>query len=228
MTGRMTAADLAKRIKVPRTTAHRILDTLVAEGYVIHNQHNHCFQLSQKVRRLAQGNNRDSPISEVARPILRDLCGEILLPVGLTAPVGHDIMLQVSMDHEAPLAQHYLPEGFTFPVTYGAYGRLFLAHCAREVSLELIATALSSTPAYLTPHAIPTEADLVQIRKRGYAVSARPAAPAGILAVPVYVREHYVAGIHLRFPNHPVAAKEAVERYLARLQRAARDIEAAS
>jgi len=227
MTGRMTAAELAKRINVPRTTAHRILDTLVAEGYVIHNEHNHCFQLSHKVRQLAKGHHRDNALAQVVRPILRSLCREVLLPVGLTAPVGHEIVLQVSLDHEAPLAHHYLPEGFAFPVTYGAVGRLFLAHCTESVRRELIATALSTAPKYLKLHDPPTNMELDQIRDLGYAVSARPAAPEGVLAVPVYLNGHYLAGVHLRFPNHPSALKEAVERYLTRIQSVARAIETA-
>jgi DNA-binding IclR family transcriptional regulator len=227
MTGRMTAAELAKRINVPRTTAHRILDTLVAEGYVIHNEHNHCFQLSHKVRQLAQGHHRDNTLAQVARPILRSLCREVLLPVGLTAPVGHEIVLQVSLDHEAPLAHHYLPEGFAFPVTYGAVGRLFLAHCAEDARRDLIATALSSVPKYLKLYEPPTNAELDKIRDLGYAVSARPTAPEGVLAVPVYLHGKYLAGAHLRFPNHASALSEAVERYLARIQHVAHAIELA-
>ena len=227
MTGRMTAAELAKRINVPRTTAHRILDTLVSEGYVIHNEHSHCFQLSHKVRQLAQGHHRDDTLSHIARPILRSFCREILLPVGLTARVGHEIVLQVSMDHEAPLAHHYLPEGFAFPITFGAVGRLFLAHCTEEVRRELIAAAFSTSPKYLTLHPPPTSVELDAIRDLGYAISARPGAREGVLAVPIFLKGQYLAGAHLRFPNRPTAVNETLDLYLLRIQNVARSIEVA-
>lgn len=226
MSGRISAAELAKRIKVPRTTAHRILDTLVAEGYVFYNPHNHCFQLGQKIRRLAQGCSLDELIGEVARPILRDLCHEILHPVGLIAPVGHNLMLQVATDFEAPLALAQLPEGFYFPATYGAVGRLYLAHCAPDTRVKLIAAAQISAPSYLRQHALPSNEELDRIREQGFAVSAQPGAPAGILVVPVFVHGNYVASVHVRFGNHATAADEAIDRYLQRLKQAARDIEA--
>ena len=226
MTGRISAAELAKRIRVPRTTAHRILDTLVAEGYVFYNPHNHCFQLGQKIRRLAQGVTRDELISEVARPILRELCHEVLLPVGLITPVGHNLMLQVATDFEAPLALAQLPEGFYFPATFGAVGRLYLAHCTPESREKVSAAAQASAPTYLKRHELPSTEELERIREQGYAVSARPGAPAGILVVPVYVHGNYVASVHVRFGNHATAAAEAIARHLDRLKRAARDIEA--
>lgn len=226
MTGRTTAAALAKRINVPRTTAHRILDTLVFEGYVLYNPNNHCFQLGPKVRELAQGLDRDELISEVARPILTELCRELLLAVGLITPADHHLVLQVAMDDEAPLSIIHMAEGFYFPVTFGAHGRLFLAHCAEGVRNKLIAEAQSSGPAYLTSHAPPTLAELEHTRRVGYAVSARPGAKEGVLAVPVYFKGDYVASVHIRFTNFDGADKHAVERYLPRLKQAAHDVEA--
>jgi IclR family mhp operon transcriptional activator len=226
MTGRITAAELAKKIGVPRTTAHRILDTLVADGYVFYNPHNHCFQLGQKIRRLAQGFTRDELISEVARPILRDLCHELLFPVGLITPVGNDLMLQVATDSEAPLALAQLPEGFYFPATYGAVGRLYLAHCTPDARKKISAAADASAPTYLKRHTRPSDDELDRIRSQGYAVSAQPGAPAGILVVPVFAHGNFVASVHIRFGNYHGAAAEAVERYLDHLKRAAREIEA--
>lgn len=227
MTGRVTAAEMGKRINVPRTTAHRILDTLVAEGYVLYNPYNHCFQLTRQVRRLAGASNRDELLSAVARPILRDLCREMLLAVGLVAPVGRDLMLKVAMDGEAPLSIAHLPEGFYFPVTFGACGRLFLAHCTEAVRSEFISDAIASKPTYLTSHAPPTDAELNDIFKTGYAISARPAAPEGVLAVPVYADGDYVASVHVRFTNRENAIPDAIKTYLPRLLQAARDVEAA-
>jgi DNA-binding IclR family transcriptional regulator len=173
----------------------------VVEGYVEYNPNNHCFQLAHRVRALAQGVSRDELISQVARPILRDLCRELLLSVGLIMPVGGYLMLQVAMDGEAPLSPVHLPEGFQFPITFGAAGRLFLAHCPDEVRNELVEAAMASSPTYLTPHPPPTEAELDHIRQLGYAVSARPGAPEGVPA-------------------------DAIDNFLARLRQAAREVEA--
>lgn len=225
---RLTPTQLSRRLGVPRTTAHRILQTLVAEGYVIHDGASRSYHLGSEVRRLAQGFNRDSLVAEVARPALRALCAQLLTPVGLAAPRGHDIVIQVSMDYEAPLALNRLPEGTAFPVTYGPSGHLFLAHCDPDLRRQIVAgAALSPAARRPSPPRPPGDAELRRIRRRGYALSvSRDANIAeGVLATPIYLDGTFIASIHLRFMKRVVSPASAVERYLQPLLASARQIE---
>jgi DNA-binding IclR family transcriptional regulator len=182
----LTGSELAARLKIPRTTAHRILDTLAADGYVVHDIANRCFRLSTKVRHIAFGFNRDSLLAEVARPVLQALCRETLMPVGLTTPVGQHIVTQVSTDHEAPLALERIEEGSTFPLTLGASGHIYLAHCAKDVREKLLSAAARAAPGD-SPQTRPSDADLDRIRSDQYAISPpRDGWAEGIIAVPVY------------------------------------------
>lgn len=227
---RLTATELGRRIGIPRTTAHRILDTLVAEGYVVHDRTTHSFRLTSQIRRLAQGFSRESLVAEIARPVLRALCHELLTPVGLTTPRGHDVVIQVSMDYEAPLALERLPEGTAFPVTYGPSGHLFLAHCEPDLRRQIVAAAASSPSARrAVPPAAPADAELERIRTQAFAltVSREPRLAEGVLAVPLYLDGQFIGSVHLRFMKRVYSASAALERYLPPLRAAACDIERA-
>jgi IclR family mhp operon transcriptional activator len=228
--GRMTAAELAREIKVPRTTAYRILETLVSEGYVAHDPIGHSFYLVSRVRQLAYGFNRDDLVSEAARPILHDLCQKVLMPVGLTTPVGTDMVIQVSMDHEAPLALVRLPEGTAFPITYGPTGHLFLAHCSEELRRRVIALSLthpSVASQRLPPGDTPSDDYLDSLRRKKFAVGLGVGSQTveGLIAVPVYFKGIYAASLYMRFMKKVLSPEVVIARHLPDLTAAAAAIE---
>ena len=221
----LTGSELAAHLKIPRTTAHRILETLASDGYLIHDEVKHWFHLSTKVRHIAFGFNRDSLLAEVARPVLLSLCRETLMPVGLTSPVGQQMVTQVSTDHDAPLALDRIEEGSTFPITIGASGHIYLAHCAKDVRDKLIATAVNTAKpksAYLPP----SDAEFDRIRSNQYAFSPPyEDGREGLIAVPVYLNGGYVAGIYLRYMRRVVTKNTVIQVLLPKLRSAAIEIE---
>lgn len=225
VTDRLTGADLSKRLKIPRTTAHRVLETLAHEGYAIHDVANRCFRLSGKTRHLAFGFDRDALLAEIARPILKALSAETLMPVGLSTPVGTRIVTQVATDHDAPLALERVKEGAIFSLTFGASGHVFLAHCSPEARRQLLQAAAAERPSG-DAQTIPTEDDFERILERGYAVSPpRAGWDEGLIAVPVYLSGNYVASVHLRFMRRVLTVAQVVLRHLPQLQDAAKAIE---
>ncbi len=228
--GRMTAAELAREIKVPRTTAYRILETLVSEGYVAHDPIGHSFYLVSRVRQLAYGFNRDDLVSEAARPFLHDLCKKVLMPVGLTTPVGTDMVIQVSTDHEAPLALVRLPEGTSFPVTYGPTGHLFLAHCSEELRRRIIALSLthpSVSAQRLPPGDTPGDAYLDSLRRKKFAIGLGVGSQIveGLIAVPVTFKGTYAASLYMRFMKKVLSPEVVIARHLPDLTATAAAIE---
>ncbi len=227
--GRVTTTQLAKHCGVPRTTAHRILATLVDEGYVVHNEASHCYSLSSQVRRLASGFSQDGLVAEAGRPVLQSLCKKLMMPSGLTTPIGGNMVLQVSTDFEAALALGRIPEGTAFPITYGLSGHVYLAHCGVEKRSQIIALARMSSGSFvaLKQPPVPSDVALDAIRERGYAigVGAEPGCREGLIAVPVYFNGAYIASLTLRFMNRVHSAKTILVQYLDIVQEASREIE---
>jgi DNA-binding IclR family transcriptional regulator len=119
-----------------------------------------------------------------------------------------------------------LPEGTSFPVTYGPSGHVYLAHCSREVRREMIEAAESSpTTNRLGAGVAPSDDELDRILADGYGLRVPPDLSEGVLAVPVYFGGAYVGGIHMRFMKRVLSRATVISRYLPRLQQAARDIE---
>lgn len=227
--GRVTTGQLAKHCRVPRTTAHRILATLVDEGYVHHDPSSHAYTLTAQVRRLTSGFGRDGLVSEVGRPVLDRLCRKLMMPCGLATPVGLDMVLQVVTDSDAPLALGRLPEGTAFPITYGASGHVYLAHCTAQKRKQLIALAQMSSGSFVDLYQppIPDDEALDEIRRRGYAFNpgAEPGCREGLLAVPIHFNGAYIASLTLRIMNRVLSLDMVLQRHLGPLERAAREIE---
>ena len=147
------------------------------------------------------------------------------MPVGLTSPVGQQMVTQVSTDHEAPLALDRIEEGKTFPLMLGASGYIYLAHCAKDVRDKLISTAILSTPQSKSS-APPSDAEFDRIRSNKYAFSpSREGWAEGLVAVPIYLNDEYVAGIHLRFMKRVLTKANVLQSLLPKLQAAALEIE---
>ena len=66
----MTVAEMARRLKLPWTTAERIAMTLLAEGYVTRDAVMKGFQLAGKVCALAKGFDDEPWITHIATPLL--------------------------------------------------------------------------------------------------------------------------------------------------------------
>ena len=221
----LTGSDLARRLGIPRTTAHRILETLASEGFVIHDVDGRCFRLSAKIRHIAFGFNRDGLIAEVARPVLQALCRETRMPVGLMTPVGPNMVIQIATDHDAPLALEQVKEGATSPLAMGASGHIFLAHCTREVRRRLLASNTHGEQATAAV-ALLSDGEFDRIRRVGYAISpAREGWIEGLVAVPVHLDGEYVASAHMRYMRRVVSEAHVVERLLPKLRGAVADIE---
>lgn len=186
--GPIGTSDLARRLKMHRTVAHRLLATLQGRGFV---------------RRIADGYLPGVTLLKVAqyvepellaaaRPVLETLArthGETFI---LTVPNDDDaIQIEQSVgSHHFVRVQ--LARGFRHPLAKGASGRSILAFMP-EATVERI-VARDEDPARLRQL-------LAEARRDGYAVSRDELSP-GVygISVPVMVDDAPVASLGVVFP----------------------------
>ena len=104
--GRSTLAQLAQVTGLHRTTVRRLLETLIAEGYVRRSASDDRYCLALNVRSLAEGFRDEDWVSSIAAPALSELLQTVVWPSDLTTPQGATLTIRESTHRFSPLSFH--------------------------------------------------------------------------------------------------------------------------
>ncbi len=223
-----TVSDMAADIKVPRTTAYRILETLCLAGYAFRDPADDRYRLTVEVRRLSDGFDDEAWVSQLARPVLQELCAEAAWPVSLLTLSGTTMVIRETTDPHSRLALEKDTAGTRLPLLTSAAGRAHLAWCPaaeREALVDILSRSSRDEDA-LARNQGELSRILNEAREQGYvsAVRARRLADEVSLAVPVTLEGRILACLSLRFAAAAVPVKTALDRFLPRLRAAAERI----
>jgi len=223
-----TVSEVASAIKLPRTTTYRILETLCEAGYIFRDAADDRYRLTILVRTLSDGFDDEAWVSQIARPVLRELGREVVWPVAIATLSGTSMMVRETTDHRSPLAVERYAAGFRVPLLTSAAGRAYLASCP-ATELEAVVDILSRSPREedkLARNPAELGRILNEARAQGYAsaIRARRVSDEVSLAVAVRTGDRVLACITVRFSASAVPMKTAQERFLPRLAAAAERI----
>jgi IclR family mhp operon transcriptional activator len=225
-----TVSEIAAEIRLPRTTTYRVLETLCAAGYAFRDPADERYRLTIMVRTLSDGFDDEAWVSELARPVLNELCREIVWPVSIATLSGQSMVLRETTDHRSPLAVERHSAGLRVPLLGSAAGRVYLAFCSaaqRETLIEILARSSREEDA-LARNRDELARILNEVRAQGYGTTlrARRVSDEVSLAVPVAFDDQGLACLSVRFAASAVPMKLALERFLPRLREAAQKIRA--
>jgi IclR family mhp operon transcriptional activator len=225
-TGALTVSALAREIEVPRTTAHRILDTLVSEGYVERMPSGYGFKLTSQVKQLSEGYDEEFWVSLGATPLIEQLSEDIRWPLAVTTPRGDYMLLRVCTDHLSPLTFRKHRAGYKAPMMYTAAGHVYLAFCSpRQQKLTLDIILNSSHPLQKSARDTVSLGYLMdKIRRQGFFVLEHSELAESNIAVPVLVDGTAIGSITMRYIKGALKPHQVVDDYLAHLQATARRI----
>lgn len=229
--GRSTLAQLAQATGLHRTTVRRLLETLIAEGYVRRSESDDRYCLALNARSLAEGFRDEDWISSIVAPALSELLHAVGWPSDLTTPQGASMVIRESTHRFSALSFHRAMVGQTIPMLLTAAGRAFLAYCPDEQRTQILDLARGGgdDQARLAADERFVANVLARTRESGFAsndgewTSQRKV---GALALPIRLRQRPVGSVNIVYLNRAVTLKEAVRRYLPALQKAASRIEA--
>ncbi len=223
-------SELAEALDLPKSHAHRLLQTLVENRYVEQDASRR-YRIGIGALRLGHALLRDVPIRRVALPTLQKLARSTGWAASLAMPFGD----------EAICVAYASPDGGVRPVaeTLGAVlvphasasGKLLLAwrpEAEREEVLGRLGFASRGPRTH--PNADALRRDLVRIAARGYALNDRENGPDSV-SLAVAVRDAAgtpiaVLGVAHHAATPPPAAE--LDALVERLHEAARAIEALS
>lgn len=167
---RMTLADAARAVSLPRATVRRALATLVQLGYL--TLEGRVYQLSPRVLEFAAAYLSANPLSSILQPA----CERIAEQVGESCTVavldGADAVMIARAVPRNPLRLG-TGVGFRVPAVHSALGRVLLAGL-EPAALDAFFAAIDIP--LTTPQAVTAEAELRflvgRAREQGYAYAA--------------------------------------------------------
>ncbi len=221
-----TVTDIAKAVKLPRTTAYRVLETLCVSGFALRDPSDDRYRLTLKVRSLSDGFDDEAWVHDIAKPLITKLGKEVVWPLAISTLHGTSMLVRETTDKDSPLALERYSAGVRVPVLGSSSGRVHLAMCSdeqRATMLEVLARSERPEDKLARDKALVSRI-LAEVRKNGWALYDNPALAELNLAVPVFAKGRVLAGLVMRFIRSAMTPDQAVEKYVPFMKRTADEI----
>lgn len=214
-------ADLSRRTGLARSTVHRSIETLVADGYVYEVCCSEHYSLSDNAQRLTSRCSDVERLVEGADELIAELGRKVKWPIDFFVPDSKSLVLRLSTHHQSRLT--FFPNtkiGTSVPFLPTAPGRAYLASLDSEERSSLID---SSLPAAEMDGATQVLRD---VKRCGYGFR-RNGLIAGTssISVTIKMRSKPVACLNMMFFTSTMSIAEAAGRFLGQLQETAETIE---
>ena len=164
-----SGTEISERFGVARSTGYRYLKGLVGAGFIEECEGG--FRLGSRVFQLARLARKGLGLSEIAKPVMRELADEVGETVLLTRRSGAAVVCLELAESSHPIRLSY-ERGHVLPINAGASAQILLAWAPTEE----VANVLSSSPLKrFTDSTVTDPAELqrrlAQIRTQGFAIS---------------------------------------------------------
>jgi IclR family mhp operon transcriptional activator len=183
-----SVTSLARSIGVPRSTTYRLLDTLVAMGFVDPTASNDGYALTREVYSLSRG-FLDEEWIEGAWSEMIALTKRVIWPVDLLSQEGLSMVVRRSTHPHSTMSIDYGMVGRHWPMVESAAGRAYLAFCpATERDLILESYGFDESAHKNTLERNLLERSLEQARELGFGVRVGGMMPkTGSISAPILV-----------------------------------------
>jgi DNA-binding IclR family transcriptional regulator len=121
----MSATDIAFELDIPKASAHRLVQTLEAEGFIQTNMRGNLIA-AKRLNDMAFGILESANLKAQRRAILEKLTHEIDETCGISIPDGIEMIYYDRVQANWPL-QVYLPIGSRVPISCTSGGKLYLS-----------------------------------------------------------------------------------------------------
>lgn len=222
MKRKLSVAEMAREIDLPRTTTYRILENLRAIGYLYREDKDGRYGLTIQVKNLSSGFYDTAWLSEIVKPLAANLAKTVIWPVSIITPRNSRMSLRFTTDTNSPLALDYYSEGHKVPILTTASGHTYIAYCnklEREVVLETLRREPPDETNALAQHPARVKQLIDIVREQGYALnirSPRTSEPGktNTIALPVIRNDHFLCSLAMRYIASAMSIVELKERYL--------------
>jgi len=207
-TGWRTGAEVARELKVHRSTALRLLGTLERHALVERDQKSAKYRLGPRLPQLASVVTGESDLRSLARPVCERLAGALGETVTLDVLVSSEIVpIEQATGSTSVVNVNWL--GRHTPVHCTASGKVILAFGPEAVRQRLLARPLERSTVHTITDPAELEAQLEAARSDGFARTYEEL-ELGLdaIAAPVYgAGGEVVAAVDVSGPAHRLRAE---------------------
>lgn len=199
--GELTVSVVADRLGVARSTAHRLLQTLVYRDFAVQDE-TRSYRPGPVLELAAHSRSLTSRLRVVALPHLERLVHIGGESANLAVRVGDTVRFIASVESEQ-LLRVGSREGMVFPAHRTTAGLLLLAHLSEDELESLYADERYLERPEDRPDRKALQRDLDQIRRNAFVVN-NARSEQGVIAVGVPVRDQHgaaVAGLAISMPE---------------------------
>ena len=178
----LSLQDIAERIRMPKTTAFRLVATLERTGFLIRLD-NQQYCLSLKLARLGGLVRSTLSIRDIARPAMLHVNELTRETVTLNTVVGNERMVLDVIDTPSPLMSMARP-GQHMPLLLGASSRILMAYMEPDELERVLKANTAGMPDF---DRAAFDRELARFRRQGFALT-RGQRVAGLtaIAVPIF------------------------------------------
>lgn len=225
-TGSITISELSRSLNLPRTTAERVLMTLLAEKFVERDPQSKRYFLTTRVRALSHGFGDEGWIAHVATPLLFETTRTIGWPLCIATAAGEYMSLRVTSDPVTSLRLHRRHIGSEIAMSIGSSGIMHLASLGdeeRRIMLEILSQSSDPNQVYRQDPQRVVFA-IAEAQAKGYSFGLDHGRERSV-SVPIMAQGHITAVLLMVFMAAGLRNEQVVKDYVPRLKDMARDIE---
>jgi IclR family mhp operon transcriptional activator len=219
----VSAGMLATSMNLARTTARRVLDTLVSEGFAEKIPGDSGYRVTPRVGRLSQGLSDELIISHVATPVLIEATKEVGWSLAVATPSADKMIIQVTTNDISPYRTYRIRVGTALPMLASQCGRLAIAYMPEEARSAVLS---GPAPASREPRVPELWQDsFTQIRERGCVLPPRmPGQRRSVVCVPIFFDQTVRAVLAMSYFGSAISQKRLEGEYIPLLKRLSQEI----
>lgn len=225
-----TLTSISEASALPKSTTARMLETLVALGYVTRVSRQIGYRITDRVLALAAGVRYVDRLVRAAAPAMSAFTARTGWPLYLGAVSDAVVLIRHSTAEQSPMSFETVGYDRRFQIYESALGLAYLAFCTLDERRTIIQSIgmPDGVPLPVEQRRV-LERELASIRERGYSFtrSPRPRRVNG-LAVPIIHGEHVLGALTLRYPKRAMTEDDVAGRYAAQLAKLAARISEAT
>jgi IclR family mhp operon transcriptional activator len=226
--GPASALQLSQRAGMNRTTAYRLLHTMVEDGYVVFDEPSGLFSQAAKVINLSDGMTARDAMSQAALPAMFDLMKEVSWPSDIAVFDAGSVVIRESTHQFSPFSVHRAMVGRRRPFLRSSLGRAILAAARprlRRTMLEITA-ASGNSESELARDDVAIAGMLRQYKRDGFAWSIGDTEKKiSAIALPIISASEVIGSMNIIFFSTTMTPQRAADRYLQNLRSAVASVE---